>query len=120
MREKILIIDDELEVCNLLKDFLEIDGYEVDYSINAREGLEKFREKRPGVVLLDIRMPDMNGITAVEEIRKTDKKCDIIMCTAVVDQEVIDEAFKTGANDYILKPFDLEDLLKKIRERMNL
>lgn len=118
MSEKILIIDDEVEVCTLLRDFLELEGYEVDYATRAQEGIKKFIENRPRIVLLDVRMPGMDGIEAMREIRKIDKECGIILATAIVDQKVVDEAIRMGATDYIIKPFDLEYLRKSVLTKL--
>lgn len=118
MNTKILIIDDEIEVCTLLRDFLELEGYESEYAINGLEGIKKFKEYRPKIVLLDIRMPGMDGIEVMKEIRKIDKDCGIIVATAIVDQKIVDEAIGMGATDYIIKPFDLDYLRKSVLTKL--
>lgn len=118
MNYKILIIDDEIEVCTLLRDFLKLEGYEVDFATSAKEGIEKFKEQRPTIVLLDVRMPEMDGIEAMQVIREIDKECGIILATAIVDQKVVDEAMRMGATDYIVKPFDLEYLRKSVLTKL--
>jgi len=114
MDGKILVIDDEIEICTLLMDFLKLQGFSVDYATSAHEGLEKFREQHPQLVLLDVRMPKMNGVEAIKEIRKIDRECGIIMVTAVVDKDITDKAVEMGVTDYIIKPFDLEYLRKSV------
>ena len=113
MSKKILVIDDEAEVCNLLETFLKKQGYESISTTSASEGLEKLRSERPDAVLLDIRMPDMDGIEVMRRIRTINKDIPIIMATAVVDKKVAQDASDLGATDYIIKPFDL-DYLKKV------
>ena len=118
MIEKILVIDDEVEICTLLKDFLNTEGYEVDFSTDAYEGVQKFKKNRPKIVILDIRMPGMNGIEVMREIRKIDRNCGIIMATAIVDQKIVDEAIVLGATDYIVKPFDLEYIRRSVLTKL--
>jgi len=113
MDKKILVIDDEAEVCRLLETFLKKQGYTAISTTSASEGLEKLRSEKPAAVLLDIRMPDMDGMEAMRRIRTIDKDIPIIMATAVVDQKIAQEAADLGATDYIIKPFDL-DYLKKV------
>lgn len=118
MKEKILVIDDEVEVCRLLRDFLTREGYVVEYATLGSEGIKKFKTFKPRLVLLDVRMPEMSGVEVMKEIRKLDKKVGIIMATALVDQDVVDEAIKMGASDYIIKPFDLEYLRKSVLTKL--
>ena len=110
MEKRILVIDDEKEVCKLLEDFLTKEGFHVTTAFSAREGLEKLRQEKIEVILLDIRMPEMNGIEAIKRIREINKTVGIIMTTAVMDQKVAEEAMKLGASEYIVKPFDLNYL----------
>lgn len=114
MKAKILVIDDELHICNLLEEFLTREGYDVTTSTSAREGIEKIKVERPQIILLDIRMPDMSGIEAIKKIREVDKNVGIIMATAVMDEKIAQEAIKLGAEEYIVKPFDLDYLKKSL------
>ena len=113
MGKKILVIDDEAEVCSLLETFLKKQGYSPISTTSAVEGLEKLKVEKPAAVLLDIRMPDMDGIEVMRRIRTINKDIPIIMATAVVDKKVAQDASDLGATDYIIKPFDL-DYLKKV------
>ena len=111
---KIMVVDDEYEICSMLKDFLEREGYEAFTATSVKDALGIIEKERPKVILLDIRMPEMNGIEAIEEIRKIDQTTGIIMATAVMDEDVARRAMELGASDYIIKPFDLEYLRKSL------
>lgn len=113
MPAKILVIDDEVEITSLLKKFLEKEGYEAITANSAKEGIEKLQTEKPNVILLDVRMPEMNGLDAMKRIREIDSNVAVIMATAVVDDKVVAEVVKMKATDYIVKPFDL-DYLRKV------
>jgi DNA-binding response OmpR family regulator len=102
--EKILVVDDEIEACNALKEFLEIKGYEVYTAQDGRSALDKVRELRPQLVLLDMIMPGM------QEVKKLDPTIGIIMVTVVTDKAQAKKAIQLGAYDYITKPVDLNYL----------
>ena len=109
-KERILVVDDEIEVCRTLKDFLVLKGYEVQTAQSGKEALEKVKAFNPHVVLLDIIMPGMGGIDTMKEIKAIAPKTGIIMVTAVAEEKVAQKTLEIGAYDYILKPFDLEYL----------
>ncbi|MBD3379777.1 MAG: response regulator [Candidatus Omnitrophica bacterium] len=113
MKPKILVIDDEAEICSMLNDFLTKEGYDVVTTTSAMDGIDKVVTEKPQVICLDIRMPEMNGIEVMEQIRRIDKEVTILMATAVMDDAISAEAAKLGAYDYVIKPFDL-NYLKKI------
>ncbi len=108
--EKILVVDDEIEVCNALKEFLCIKGYRVFTAQNGKDALSIVKEKKPHIVLLDIIMPGMSGIETLEEIKKVAPGVGIVMITAVTDEALGNKALKLGANDFITKPVDLDYL----------
>jgi two-component system response regulator AtoC len=112
MKTKILVVDDEVEVCNMLKSFLTKKGYEVIVAFSAIDGLEKLKEEKPKIILLDIKMPGMSGVEAIHMIREINSEVGIIMATAVIDETIAKEAVKLGAYDYLVKPFDLNYLEK--------
>jgi len=120
MKAKILVIDDEQAICDLLKRFLTKRGYEVTVANSAEEGISKLEGEKPEVVLMDIRMPGMNGIEAVKKIRDIDEKVGIIMATAVLDERMAKEAIDLGASDYIIKPFDLDYLEKTLLVKLTM
>jgi DNA-binding response OmpR family regulator len=112
--KKILVVDDEIAICNLLKDFLAAKGYEVYTALDGRTAITKLKKDRPHIVLLDIMMPGMDGIETLRAIKKINPRVVVIMITAIADNELGLRTLKLGAYDYICKPFDLtylEDVL---------
>ena len=107
---KILVVDDEVKECELLRRFFEKKGYTVITSNNGMDAIEKVQNESPDVVLLDIRMPGMDGIEVLKCVREFNKKIGIIMVTAVMDEDIAKSAMKLGADEYITKPIDLERL----------
>jgi len=115
-RTKILVVDDEPNIVQTLQDRLEMNEYEVFTAGNGREGLEKFKEQRPDVILLDVIMPIMDGHEMLEALRKQPdgQGVSVIMLTARSQSQDIARANICGIDDYIVKPFDLSELLEKI------
>jgi DNA-binding NtrC family response regulator len=107
---KILVVDDEIEACNALKEFLDLKGYDVDTALDGPTALGKIKEDQPHIVLLDMNMPIMNGTEVLKEIKKIDPNIGVIMVTVVTDHEQAKETLKLGAYDYITKPVDLDYL----------
>ena len=116
---KILLVDDEPDIIEVIQDRLEAYGFTV---ITARTGLEALKklsvEKFDGV-FLDVKMPEMGGIEALEEIRKRDQKIPVIIITSSSSREAAIEAVAKGASEYILKPFEWEELKTKIQKVFN-
>lgn len=108
----ILIIDDEVELCQNLSEMLkeEEEGYKVSVANSGKKGLAKIKEEVPDLVLLDIKMPEMDGIETLEKIKAIDKDILVIMLTAYQTVETAVKAMKLGAYDYISKPFNYEEL----------
>ena len=115
-KTKIMVVDDEPNIVQTLQDRLEMNEYEVVTAGNGREGLEKFEEERPDVILLDVIMPIMDGHEMLEALRKrpTGQNVSVIMLTARSQTQDIARANACGIDDYIVKPFDLSELLEKI------
>ncbi len=107
---KVLAVDDEVEVVAFLKNFLRRKGAEVFTATNARQALEMFGKERPHLVLLDVRMPGEDGFFVLEKIRENDSDAKVIMITAREDKPAIMRAKKLGADDYLVKPIELEML----------
>lgn len=107
---KILVVDDEVKECELLRRFFEKKGYTVITSNNGMDAIEKVQNESPDVMLLDIRMPGMGGVEVLKCVREFNKKIGIIMVTAVMDEDIAKSAMKLGADEYITKPIDLERL----------
>jgi DNA-binding response OmpR family regulator len=91
----------------LLQKFLTSKAYEVYTATNGLEAIQKVKDVRPHIVLLDILMPGMGGIDTLKEIKKINSKIVVIMVTAVIDEELAKRAIQLGADEYIIKPFDL-------------
>ncbi|MDO8744230.1 MAG: response regulator [Candidatus Brocadiaceae bacterium] len=107
---KILVVDDEVKECELLRRFFEKKGYTVITSNNGMDAIEKVQNESPDIMLLDIRMPGMDGIEVLKCVRESNKKIGIIMVTAVMDEDIAKNTMKLGADEYITKPIDLERL----------
>ena len=118
MKEKILIIEDEFDLVKGIKMNLVDEGYEVDYAINGKEGLEKGLKDKPDLILLDIMLPGIDGLEICKELRRNKVDIPILMLTA--KGEEIDKVigFEIGADDYISKPFSIRELLARIKAHL--
>ncbi|MFC1709056.1 response regulator [Candidatus Omnitrophota bacterium] len=110
MSAKILIVDDEIDVCKAISRFLEKNDFTAVMANSGEEALAKISEEKPNLILLDIRMPDMDGVECLRKIREQDKKVTVIMVTCVTDIGTAKKALELGAIDYITKPISLEAL----------
>ena len=113
--KKILYVDDEETLRLLVKSQLTNEGYDVEVADDGDVAVEMLSQSPQDLVLLDIRMPRMNGVAVLETLKKKNIKPRIIMLTAVDDLTVAIQCVKLGANDYLTKPFDLEHLLAAIK-----
>jgi len=111
---KILIVDDEREICNFVRDFFRERGVEVITAPNGKEALELIKDEKYLTVLLDIRMPLMDGLETLRRIKKAKPDFKVIMVTCVDDIEKMEEAKRCGAETYITKPLVLNELLKAV------
>ena len=116
-RIRILLVDDDCQNSELLKKFLEVEGYEMEYAENGRAGWEMYASSRPDLVLLDINMPLMNGFVLARRIREQDRDVLIFFLTDRTEKADRLKGFDLKGNDYIPKPFYPEELIAKIRER---
>lgn len=115
MRKKILIIEDEIDLIKVLKDTFEKENFQVFCAEDGEDGIEKFYEKNPDLILLDINMPKKNGWEVCSEVRKQ-SNIPIIMMTAR-DSEIDElKGLNIGADDYITKPFSLKVLIVKVKK----
>ena len=116
---RVLIVDDaafmRMRCAKLLRDH----GFEVEEAENGVEAVRKYQQKRPDAVLLDITMPDMDGLTALKEIRSHDSTARIAMVTAMGQQAIVVEAIKAGARDFVLKPFQPDRLLDSLQKLLS-
>lgn len=106
MAKRILITDDALFMRVTLKNILTQNGYEVvGEAANGKESVELFKELKPDLVTMDITMPEMDGISALKEIRNVDPNAVVVMCSAMGQQNMIMEALQSGAKEFLVKPF---------------
>ena len=120
MAEKILVVDDEWELRNLLTEFLTGDGYDVIQASNGEEALELAEKEEPQVILLDVKMPGIDGIEVCRRLKEEDKTrfIPIIMVTALEDRDV--DAFVEGADDFVTKPFSLVELSFRVKSMLRI
>ena len=118
MTKKLLIVDDEIEICEFLKSFFEDRDYKVATAHDGPGALEQVDRFKPEVVLLDIQMPGMDGLQTLSKIKGLHPKVKVIMVTAVETQEKIEEAMRLGADNYITKPLSLEYLEKDVQDKI--
>ncbi len=107
---KILVVDDEIEACKVLKEFLTLKGHEVSTAHEGKTALMKVEKDKPQVVFLDMKMPGMNGIEVLTKIKEDAPEVGVIMVTVVTDHEQAKKTLELGAYDYITKPVDLKYL----------
>lgn len=110
MEKSILIIDDEKEIGEGIKEFFEERKFTVFVATRGKAGCEYARREKPSLVLLDMRLPDQDGILCLREIKTSCPQTKVIMLTALHDEKLARLALEEGAIDYITKPFDLEEL----------
>jgi DNA-binding response OmpR family regulator len=113
---KILTVDDELMEDTFFNQFFDMHDYKVLSTLDGKEAVEIVKREKPKVVLLDIRMPGMDGLDVLKQIKKIEPSTVVMMVTALSDAETEKKAKEYGADDYITKPLSLEDLEKKVRE----
>ncbi|WP_261133447.1 response regulator transcription factor [Bacillus sp. Marseille-Q3570] len=113
--QKILIVEDEEKIARVIKLELEYEGYDVDTAYDGSAGLEKFRGAQWDLVLLDVMLPELNGIEVLRRIRTKNEETPVILLTARDSVPDKVAGLDQGANDYITKPFQIEELLARVR-----
>jgi two-component system chemotaxis response regulator CheY len=113
---KILVVDDAEFLRVRISKMLVGDGYEVIEAENGLLALNAFKAQKPDVVLMDITMPEMDGLTALREILGVDPKAKVIMLTALGQESVVLEAIKSGAKDFIVKPFERDRVIGALQK----
>ncbi|PIZ12965.1 MAG: hypothetical protein COY53_07310 [Elusimicrobia bacterium CG_4_10_14_0_8_um_filter_37_32] len=117
MVKKILVIDDEPAIAQLIKINLEADGYEVDTALDGMEGIEKAKASPPDVITLDVLMPGMNGFQVMELLKKNPGTADIpVIFISIVEGPQKDRGFHLGAVDFLTKPIEYGELLKSLKK----
>ena len=115
-KTKILVIDDEKDLCFLFKKILTPEGYTVLTAQNGYDGIKINQKSDPNIILLDLKMPGINGIETLRRIRKKDPDVIVIIITGYGDAETIREAEDLNVYEYMSKPFNNETVLKTIKE----
>ena len=114
---RVLIVDDAMFMRMMLKDILNKNGYEVvGEAANGKEAIDKYIELRPDLVLLDITMPEMDGIEALKKIKIIEPNAKIIMCSAMGQQAMVIDAIQNGALDFVVKPFQQDRVIESLRK----
>ncbi|KAF6583523.1 MULTISPECIES: response regulator transcription factor [Paenibacillus] len=118
MEKSVLVIDDEAKISRLLQLELSHEGYAVEIAQTGKEGLEKALSLTWDIIILDVMLPEMNGVEVLKQIRKVDNYTPVIMVTARNTTPEKVSGLDEGANDYITKPFEIEELLARMRASM--
>ena len=117
MAKKVLICDDAAFMRMMIKDILSKNGYEIaGEAENGVKAVEKYNETKPDLVLMDITMPEMDGIQALKAIKEADASACVIMCSAMGQQAMVIEAIQNGAKDFIVKPFQADRVLEAVKK----
>jgi len=113
----ILIVDDAAFMRMMIKDILSKNGFTVvGEAENGLRAVEKYKELSPDLVIMDITMPEMDGIQAVKQIKSLDPSAKIIMCSAMGQQAMVIESIQAGARDFIVKPFQAERVIEAVKK----
>lgn len=119
MSNKVLIVDDAAFMRMMIKEILSKNGYTVvGEASDGAQAVEKYKELGPDLVTMDITMPEMDGITALKEIKKMDPSARIIMCSAMGQQAMVIDAIQAGAKDFIVKPFQADRVIEAIKKTL--
>ncbi len=115
MANTVMLVDDAAFMRMMLKDILGNNGYQiVGEAENGMIAVDKYAELKPDITIMDITMPEMDGLQAVKEIRSKDPQARIIMCSAMGQQTMVIEAIQSGAKDFVVKPFQPERVLEAV------
>lgn len=115
---KVLVVDDAQFMRMRCARLLTENGFEVVEAENGAQAVQVYQQQKPDVVLMDITMPEMDGLTALKEIRSRHPDARVVMLTALGQQGIVIEAIKSGARDFIVKPFDTERVLTAVRKML--
>ena len=116
---KILVVDDAEFLRVRISKMLTGDGFEVVEADNGLKAIDAYKTHKPDMVLMDITMPEMDGLTALKELRKIDPAAKVIMLTALGQESVVLEAVKSGAKDFVVKPFERDRVMSAINKLLS-
>lgn len=120
MANRILIVDDAAFMRMMIKDILTKNGFDVvGEAADGAQAVEKFKELKPDLVTMDITMPEMDGISALKEIKGMDPNAKVIMCSAMGQQAMVIDAIQAGAKDFIVKPFQADRVIEAIQKTLS-
>lgn len=117
MANTILVVDDAAFMRMMVKDVLTKNGFDVvGEAENGQKAIEKYKELKPELVIMDITMPEVDGIQAVKEIKAFDSAAKVIMCSAMGQQAMVIESIQAGAKDFIVKPFQADRVIEAVKK----
>lgn len=116
MSKTILVVDDAAFMRMMIRDILSREGYTIHEAVNGRDAVEKYGEVSPDLVTMDITMPEMDGISALKEIKSVDAGARVLMVSAMGQQKMIVEALEAGALDFLVKPFQPTKVLETVKK----
>jgi DNA-binding response OmpR family regulator len=116
---KVLIVEDERTLSMIIADTLRDEGFDVAQAYDGNQGLSSMRVHHPDVVIADVMMPHMDGFEMVRQMRKTDKTTPVLFLTARSSTDDLVAGFKLGANDYLKKPFTMQELIIRVKALVN-
>ncbi len=117
MAKNILICDDAAFMRMMIKDILTKNGYNIaGEAENGVKAVEKYHETKPDLVLMDITMPEMDGIQALKKIKAADPNANVVMCSAMGQQAMVIDSIQSGAKDFIVKPFQADRVLEAVKK----
>ena len=117
MAKSILICDDAAFMRMMIKDILVKNGYNIaGEAVNGVKAVEKYQETKPDLVLMDITMPEMDGIQALKKIKAIDANASVVMCSAMGQQAMVIESIQSGARDFIVKPFQPDRVIEALKK----
>ena len=121
MAVNVLIVDDLAFIKIVLRDIIEKAGFRVvGEASNGEQAISMYQDTRPDVVLMDITMPGMDGLTALKKIREIDEMARVIICSALGQQQLIVQAIQLGAKDFIVKPFQPQRVISALKKALNI
>ena len=116
MPRSVLVVDDAAFMRMMIRDILAREGYLIHEAVNGRDAIEKYLEVRPDLVTMDITMPGMSGLEALQSIREQDPGARVLMVSAMGQQKMIVEALEYGAMDFLVKPFQPTKVLETVKK----